>query len=214
MDNETQGYNGARPEQGKGLMTERTGNTNQPGGTTASHPEGVYRHPLSGAEIITQHDPLLGDGQSRAAVRAGFEYLRPVEDGEIKELGAPSSDFADKPDRGLEAQAAYNKGVEARLNALEDENARLRNQVASGQQVPGTEPVKGAEDTKQAAADKTADQTGTQVDPTTGAEDVSFRDLQAQAKDLGVNAKGSKEELTQRVADAKAEKENNDGATE
>lgn len=175
-------------------------------GAGQAQPEGLWRHPVSGAELITQTDPLWGDGQSRAAVRAGFEYVGPAPEGSIKTIVDASTSHAEQPQRHVEANEAYNKGVEARLNALEAERDALKAQLASGRAVPGTEPVMGAEETKQAAADKVAGQTGVQVDPTTGAED--YRQLQVEAKELGLNAKGSKEELTQRVAEAKAEKEN------
>lgn len=154
---------------------------------------GLWRHP-NGAELITQNDPLWGDGQGRAAERVGFVYVGPAPEGSIKTLVSVSDSHAGQPARAVEAADAYNKGVEARLNALEAVGARLNAQLASGTAVPGTEPVQGAEETKQAAEDKVAD------------ADPAYRDLQAQAKELGVNAKGSKEELTQRVADAKAEK--------
>lgn len=227
MEEEVKGYNGARPQEGKALMGELPGNTGQVGGDRASRKAGLYRHPGNGAEVITVHDPLLGDGQSRAAERAGFVFVRDVDPSEIKELGAPSENYAAQPARAVEAQDAYNKGVQARLDALEAENARLRSERESGNPVPGTEPVKGAEATKEAAAERTEVYTGVKVDPATGDvqapaepagdsnteadnqhnDETGYKDLQAQAKELGVSAKGSKEELTQRIADAKAEKE-------
>jgi hypothetical protein len=228
-DNELTAGTTVRPRQGVGQMAEVSGNTGLVGGTPTRRRAGLYRHPKSGAELVTLEDPLYGDAQSRAAERTGFEYVGPAPEGYVKVLGAPSLDHAEKPDRAVEAQTAYNKGVEARLNALEAENARLRSQAESGNPVPGTEPVKGADETKQAAADKTEKQTGAAVDPKTGSErvemgdqlpvedgsadvkDTSFKELQAEAKELGVNAKGSKEELTQRVAEAKAEKESKNG---
>lgn len=203
MDNSTN----ARPQQGVGQMREVAGVTGQVGGTPGVRPAGLYRHPLSGAELVTLSDPLYGDAQSRAAERTGFEYVGPAPEGYVKTLGAPSTDHAEQPARAVEAQDAYNKGLEARLNALEADNARLRSQQESGNPVPGTEAVKGSEETKQAAADKTAEQTGTPVDPKTGDVEQSHKDLQSEAKELGVNAKGSTDELKQRVAEAKAEKE-------
>lgn len=208
MDNENSGYNGARPAEGKALMGELQGNTGQVGGDPTRRKAGVYEHKTAKnpdgtpVQLITQHDALLGDGQSRAAERSGFVYVRDVEPGEVKTLGMASAQQGKSEDL---------KGVLARLNALEAENATLKNQVTSGTAVPGTEPVVGSDATKQAAADKTAEQTGVQVDPATGSEqsnNPSFAQLQAEAKALGVNAKGSKEELTQRIADAKAEKVN------
>lgn len=183
MDNNTNAF----PQKGVSQMREVAGNTGQLGGRQGYHPEGLYRHP-NGAELITQNDPLLGDAQGRAAERLGFVYVGPAPEGAVKTLGAPSEVHAAQPERKLEGQSEELKGVLARLNALEAENARLK-------AAPGPEVV-GAEETKQAAADK--------VEQTS--ED--YRQLQAEAKELGLNAKGSREELTQRIAEAKAEKEN------
>lgn len=196
MDNENSGYAGqvARNKPGATLEPDTDGKT---------QPAGLWRHPLSGAEVITQNDPLWGDGQGRAAARTGFVYVGPAPEGSVKTLADVSVARATEPERKLEADAEELKGLRARLNALEAAQVVQANAVAAGTPVPGTEPVKGADATMQAAANKTEEQTGAAVDPATG----SFRELQAQAKDLGVSAKGSKDDLTQRVADAKAEKE-------
>jgi hypothetical protein len=114
----------------------------------------------------------------------GFVYVGPAPEGSIKTLGSASESYAAQPARSVEAADAYNKGVEARLNALESENARLRNLLPGAPEAAATEPSEA-----------------------TGDADPTFRDLQAHAKELGLNAKGSKEELTQRIADAAAEKE-------
>jgi len=167
MDNETTGYNGTRPQAGRALMGETQGDTGQVGGDPARRKAGLYRHP-NGTEVITQHDLLFGDTQSRAAERAGFEYVREVEPGEIKTVGAPSDSHAAQPERALEAQTSELADLRARLAALEAADATRKNAAVAGTEVPGTEPVKGAEATKQAAADKTSEQTGVQVDPATG----------------------------------------------
>lgn len=208
MDNEASGYNGARPQAGRALMGELQGNTGQVGGDKAPRKEGVYRHKITGAEVITQHDPVFGDGQSRAAERAGFVFVREADPSEKKTLGAPSADFENRSARPMEAQAAYNKGLEARLNALEADNARLRNQLGDGAPTPIFDNAAHVDATKQAAADKVERQTGTAVDPSTGdVNDASLSDLRAQAKELGLPAGGTKEDLTQRIAQAKAGKE-------
>jgi hypothetical protein len=212
---DNQAFNGVRPKEGQDLAGEVSGNTGLVGGSKGSMQDGVWKHP-NGATIIVTSDPLLGDGQARAATRAGFEYYRPVEDGEIKELGVPSENYAVQPERQVQSQADELASLRARLAALEAGEDRRRNEQTAGTPVPGTEPVVGSEETKQAAADKNETQTGVAVDPTTGdvrteeteEEDVSFAQLQAEAKALGVNAQGPKEELKQRVAEAKAEKEN------
>jgi hypothetical protein len=213
MDNTTN----AKPQAGVAQMREVSGGTGIVGGTPGVLPGGLYRHPVTGIELITQTDPLFGDPQSRAAERVGFEYVGPAPEGSIKTIVTASESHEEQPARAVEAQTAYNKGVEARLNALEAENSRLKAEAASGSAVPGTEPVKGAEAAKQAAADRTELQTGVEVDPATGDEvadsnedtsEPTYKELQAEAKELGLSSKGTAEELTQRIADAKADKEN------
>lgn len=208
MDNQelAGGYNGAKPKGGQAIMGELSGNTGQVGGSKVARKAGLYRHPLTGAELITQHDPLYGDGQSRAAERVGFVFVREVEPDEIKTLGTPSQSHAEQPERAVETSSAELAELRARLAALE-----------AAQSAPAVAPeVPGAEATKQAAAEKAEAQTGTAVDPATGATaaepetgEPTYAELRAEAKELGVSAKGSKEELTQRVAEANAEKGNN-----
>jgi len=42
---------------------------------------GLYRHPESGAEVITRHDAKLGSAMSDAVVQVGYKYVgdAPVE---------------------------------------------------------------------------------------------------------------------------------------
>lgn len=53
-------------------MAETNGN-----GTRGNLP-GLYRHPESGAEIVTQHDGKLGSAMSDGAVQVGFKYVGPA----------------------------------------------------------------------------------------------------------------------------------------
>lgn len=46
---------------------------------------GLYRHP-NGTELITIEDPLFGNAQAEAAMRVGFEYVRPALEGEVKSI--------------------------------------------------------------------------------------------------------------------------------
>jgi|GEM_PF-5863704 len=111
----------ARPKQGVAKMPEVSGNTGQVGGTSQELSGGVYRHPATGEEIIALTDPITGDAQARGYVRAGFEWVRDVKEGDVKEVGLdlPSVDHAKQPERGLEAKDDELKGLRARINALE-----------------------------------------------------------------------------------------------
>lgn len=73
---------------------------------------GVYKHPVNGTEFIAIGTVDLGNPQADAAVRLGFVYDRPVEDGEIKE-------------RILDY-----KGEEVNVGT-NDEASQLRDQVAA-----------------------------------------------------------------------------------
>lgn len=59
-------------------MAESNGN-----GKTGNLP-GLYRHPESGAELVTQHDGKLGSAQSDGAVQVGFVYVGPAPKEETK----------------------------------------------------------------------------------------------------------------------------------
>ncbi len=88
---------------------------------------GVYRHRESGQEAIALWDPLLGNTQAEALMRVGFEYVRDAEDDEIKNLVTPSLQ-ANKDQNLVKSNEDEVKGILARLNAVEAENARLREQ--------------------------------------------------------------------------------------
>jgi hypothetical protein len=229
MDNNTN----AKPVQGVGQMAEVAGNTGQVGGNPGLRPAGLYRHPQSGEEAVTFSDPLYGDAQSRAFERVGFEYIGPAPEGYVKTLGVPSASHEKQPERAQEAQAEELKGLRARLNQLEAAEATRKSQETSGQEVPGTEPVEGSEQTKEAATERVELQTGIKVDPKTGEPEregepnapalgtnegatesdkqARLKALRAEAKELGLDARGSEEDLTKRVAEAKANKEKVNG---
>lgn len=90
---------------------------------------GLYRHPGSGAELITLHDPLLGDAQSEAAIRVGFKRVRDAKPEEVKVLAIASLDAESERAKVNDNSDAV-KGITARLNALEAENAKLREQAS------------------------------------------------------------------------------------
>jgi hypothetical protein len=96
---------------------------------------------LSGAEVITLSDPLYGDAQSEAALRVGYVRIRDVEPGEIIQINLVGE--VDAAKRGVGASDDY-KGLLARMNALEAENAQLKQGATPDQstQVPGGEQAK------------------------------------------------------------------------
>src|SRR4051794_5912502 len=98
-------------------------------------PGGLYRHPQSGAEVVTLSDPLYGDTQSEAFVRLGFERVGDAPEGYVKSVVAPSEAWEDRP-KANKADADDMKGLLARVNAVEAENARLKSQIESGNAVP------------------------------------------------------------------------------
>lgn len=123
---------------------------------------GVYRHPVSGEEIITLYDPLYGNAQSEAAIRVGFVRVRDTKEGDIQVLGAASVAFENRPQAGQTATDDAIKGLLARVNAVEAENAQLREAQAKGTTVDAAHGVPGGEAAK---ADGEA-QAQTQIDNT------------------------------------------------
>lgn len=156
-------------------------------------PAGVYQH-ANGQTAIIQTDPLLGDGQAQAFMRAGFEFVREADPSEISTLETASIDHANKVTAN-KADADDVKGLLARVNAIEAENSRLKAQIASGNPVPGTEAVPGAEQTKTDAQAKVAGPaptdpatTGTNTPDTTKAlSKMNATELAAVAETEGVD---------------------------
>lgn len=93
---------------------------------------GLYRHPKSGAELITLYDPIQGDAQSEAALRVGFEFVRPAEPEEIHVLTIASEDAASERaktnDNSEFVKAITNalNGNQAEVDKLREENAKLK----------------------------------------------------------------------------------------
>lgn len=128
----------ARPKQGVAKMPEVSGNTGQVGGSNTELQGGVYRHPATKEEIIALTDPVTGDAQARGFVRAGFEWVRDVKPGDVKEVGLNSEEYAAQPERKLETDADMLKGLRARLAQLEAAEAK-RNEADKQELNPTTE---------------------------------------------------------------------------
>ena len=119
-----------KPQQGVAKMPEVSSQTGQVGGGSGKASGGVYKHPVTGAEIIALDDPITGDAQARGFIRAGFEFHRELEDGDVKTVGLPSDDFSKQPERQAEASADELKGLRARLNQLEAAEAKRAEDAA------------------------------------------------------------------------------------
>lgn len=80
---------------------------------------GLYKHPETGAEIITMYDPLFGDAQSEGIVRLGFERVSDAPEGSIVTIVEQNMNPAAR---------IYNSDTvvsdKARLDALELESLR------------------------------------------------------------------------------------------
>lgn len=136
----------ARPQAGVAKMREVSASTGQVGGQREALRGGVYRHPATGQEIIALDDPITGDAQARGYVRAGFEWVRDVEEGEVKIVGMPVEGVAKQAEKTASSDDL--KGILARLAALESENTLLREQNKQSK----TEQSKESEEVKAKSA--------------------------------------------------------------
>lgn len=131
---------------------------------------GLYRHPETGAEAITQYDPLFGNAQSEAFIRVGFERVGDAPEGSVKtilELATEgSAEKAVASDRdallkgalarldNLEGAAEENKTLKETTEAQAKELEELRAQVAAAD-TAHEEALKSGEEAK-ANAEKSA----------------------------------------------------------
>lgn len=111
---------------------------------SATGTAGLYRHPISGAEVITLSDPLYGDAQSEAAIRVGFVRVRDVQPEEIVQINLVQ-EVTNNRSTGLANSSDDIKGLLARVNAQDAEIARLKGNDPTANQVtevPGGEQAK------------------------------------------------------------------------
>ncbi len=64
-------------------MAEINGNGNQ------VNLPGLYRHPETGAEVVTRHDGKLGSAMSDGVDKVGFVYVGPAPEETKTEVKAP-----------------------------------------------------------------------------------------------------------------------------
>lgn len=143
---------------------------------------GVYRHPQSGQEAIAVWDPLTGNTQAEALMRTGFEYVRDVKDGDIKTLVEAS--IQNEQDKSLvKSNKDEVKGILARVNAMEAENAKLREELNS----QGNPTTDSQDHAKEEAVRKTEERTSTVLTPSESG--VNAHDVSRVSK---TNKKGTK----------------------
>lgn len=99
----------AIPKKGVSMMQEENNGV--------EYVAGLYRHPVTGAELVTKEDPLFGNAQSEAVVRVGFERVGDAPTGYEKtlvEVNAANAKTSNASEEDL-------KGLQARLKVLEAE---------------------------------------------------------------------------------------------
>lgn len=93
-----------------------------------SHPAGVYKHPQTGAEVITLEDPLYGNAQSEAFARVGFVRVRDAKPEEIKTLPALAFERKERVEMDSGDTAARLAKIE--LEQAREKAARLEKELA------------------------------------------------------------------------------------
>lgn len=97
----------------------------------AANPSGVYRHPDTGEELVTQATSKLGNPQADAIVRLGFVYVGPAK---LKEANADGekAELVEQVDPGAGPVANTSPTLKSvgQLQA-ELETAKLREEAAS-----------------------------------------------------------------------------------
>lgn len=139
---------------------------------------GLYLHKESGMEIASKFDPLYGDVQSEALISMGYERVSDTPEGYAKEL-VPGSVEAEERDARKGASIGQVKGIEARLDLMENknleletENVRLKQQLAE----PATEGFPGQEKTKQDALESLTNRNSTDLRNIAEVEGVELTD--------------------------------------
>jgi len=125
------------------LKNARGGSTQEVSDTPVT-PSGVYRHPETGAELITIYDPLYGDVQSEGLVRLGFEYVGPAEEGSIKSIVEQIIDTKSSEAKDL----ASFSGRLAALEGVRDENVALTSELAELRAFKASQEKKDAVETE------------------------------------------------------------------
>lgn len=93
-------------------------------------PAGLYRLKddegnVVDEQIVKSH-PKFGDSQAAAFERVGYKFVRAAKPGEVKEIEVDAAYLATENKQGGQDNSESMKGIQARLSALEKENADLK----------------------------------------------------------------------------------------
>lgn len=165
-------------------------------------PAGLYQLKNKAGEVVStvivKSHAKFGDGQAAAAERVGYEYVRPARPDEIKEIeievnpATPSSD--------------EQKGILARLNALEKENADLKAMKVEEDSRTDDHSVEQS-GSKEAAKAAAAENTAARLDDSTETATPDDADLRPEADEAQKAEEATDEESTQDETDSEQSSE-------
>lgn len=116
------------------LLASKAGETAESNGFGSQErplrPAGVYQLKNDDGDvvdtIIVKVHPKFGDSQAAAAERVGYRFLRDAKPGEVKEIEVDAKYLATENLAGGQDANETLKGIQARLTAVEKENADLK----------------------------------------------------------------------------------------
>lgn len=93
-------------------------------------PAGLYRLKDDDGNVVDEQivksHPKFGDSQAAAFERVGYKFVRAAKPGEVKEIEVDAAYLATENKQGGQDTSESMKGIQARLSALEKENADLK----------------------------------------------------------------------------------------
>lgn len=93
-------------------------------------PAGLYRLKDDDGNVVDEQivksHPKFGDSQAAAFERVGYKFVRAAKPGEVKEIEVDAAYLATENKQGGQDSSESMKGIQARLSALEKENADLK----------------------------------------------------------------------------------------
>lgn len=93
-------------------------------------PAGLYRLKDDDGNVVDEQivksHPKFGDSQAAAFERVGYKFVRAAKPGEVKEIEVDAAYLATENKQGGQDSSESLKGIQARLSALEKENADLK----------------------------------------------------------------------------------------